>query len=544
MNKKSIFILGGIIIIGSVLRLYKLDTLPPSLEWDEVATGYDAYSVLKTGRDQYGNFLPLTFRSIDDYKPPLYTYLTAVSIAVLGWNDFAVRFPAAVLGILAILTTYTMVKEMFGREKFALLAAIFLAISPWHVNFSRLALETNSTVFFTTGGVWAFLKGRKSGLFLIVSAFFFGLDLYLYHNARVFVPILTLTLLGLYIREIWHRKVYVLLAFIVSGIFVLRLIPIVTSVEGQMRFAGTSIFTPAVPLDIAATKSLYNRLRKFDTEYGLSIYAKLFDNQYVMWMLMMYRNYLTHFSPEFWIFTDDYERHHMPQMGILYFIDIVFLYTGAYFLTKDKNKKSLIVLLVWILVAPIPASVTRDVPHALRSAIFMPAFQILIAAGVLGFGYILRKQKISSIVYTSLVIIGYFLTSSFFLHKFLFHFARETSSEWQYGRREAALYTDGIKDRYDRVLISTRLQQPHLFWLYYLKYDPARYLNGGGTVSGSWEEQRNKFDKYEFKTFDYTAMQDGRTLFVGLPTEFPSGVSRLKTINYLDGKEAIWIVEG
>lgn len=544
MSQKSLFILGGFLLIGAILRLYKLDSLPPSLEWDEVATGYDAYSILKTGRDQYGYAIPLSFRSIDDYKPPLYTYLTAVSIAILGWNDFAVRFPAALLGTLSILTTYVMVKEMLGKEKLALLSAFFLSISPWHINFSRLALETNSTIFFTTAGVWAFLKGRHRGFFLVISAILFGLDLYLYHNARVFVPILTFVLLCLYIKDVWRQKTYALIAFFISCIFVFRLIPIVTSVEGQMRFAGTSIFTPAVPLDIAATKSLYDRLRNYDDKYGISVYGKLFHNQYVMWGLMIFRNYLTHFSPGFWIFTDDYERHHMPQMGILYFIDILFLYTGIYFLAKNPHKKNLLVLLVWILTAPIPSAVTRDVPHALRSAIFMPIFQVLIAGGVLGLGQLFARYQIRRIAYTLLVIFGYVICVSFFLHKFLFHFARETSSEWQYGREEAALFTDKVKDQYERILVSIRLQQPYIFWLYYLKYDPVKYLKEGGTVSGSWEEERNKFANFEFTTFDYATMQDGRTLFVGLPNEFLPGTQKLKTIYDLDGKEAIWIVEG
>src|SRR3989304_8681256 len=97
---KRIILIGLIILLAGFLRLYNLASLPPSLEWDEVATGYDAYSILKTGRDQYGNCLPLTFRSLDDYKPPLYTYLTAISIWIWGWNDFAVRFTGAFLGTL------------------------------------------------------------------------------------------------------------------------------------------------------------------------------------------------------------------------------------------------------------------------------------------------------------------------------------------------------------------------------------------------------------------------------------------------------------
>src|SRR3990167_2020828 len=151
-----------IIILATVLRFYQLGQNPPSLNWDETAHGYNAYSILKTGRDEYGYRLPLSFRSFDDYKPPIYTYLVVPSVAAFGLNDFAVRFPSAFLGVLAVLFTYLMVKELFQKTPIALLSAFFLAISPWHLQFSRVAFETNSATFWSVLGTWAFLKGIKS----------------------------------------------------------------------------------------------------------------------------------------------------------------------------------------------------------------------------------------------------------------------------------------------------------------------------------------------------------------------------------------------
>src|SRR3989338_1229714 len=125
-----------IFILATVLRFYQLGQNPPSLNWDETAHGYNAYSILVTGRDEYGYRLPLSFRSFDDYKPPLYTYLVVPSIAVFGLSDFAVRFPSAAIGVLAVLATFLMVYELFKNYKIALLSAFFLCISPWHLQFS------------------------------------------------------------------------------------------------------------------------------------------------------------------------------------------------------------------------------------------------------------------------------------------------------------------------------------------------------------------------------------------------------------------------
>src|SRR3990167_1719234 len=112
MLKNNLALL-AIVILAAVLRFWQLGQNPPSLDWDEAAHGYNAYSILKTGRDEYGYKFPLYFRSFDDYKPPIYTYLVVPSIAIFGLNDFAVRFPSALIGVFAIMFTYFLVKELF-----------------------------------------------------------------------------------------------------------------------------------------------------------------------------------------------------------------------------------------------------------------------------------------------------------------------------------------------------------------------------------------------------------------------------------------------
>src|SRR3989344_3496317 len=114
MNKKIIIILllTIIIVIASVLRLWQLGQVPISPDLDEAALGYNAYSILQTGRDEYGKFLPIVLRSFDDYKPALYSYLTIPSILIFGLNVFAVRLPSAIFGILTVLATFFLVKEL------------------------------------------------------------------------------------------------------------------------------------------------------------------------------------------------------------------------------------------------------------------------------------------------------------------------------------------------------------------------------------------------------------------------------------------------
>src|SRR3989338_3908789 len=101
--RPRLLIFVAIIFLATVLRFYKLGQNPPGLYWDEAAFGYDAYSLLKTGKDHHGTTLPLFFESFGDWKLPVYNYLLVPSIAVSSLNEFAVRFPSAFLGSITVL---------------------------------------------------------------------------------------------------------------------------------------------------------------------------------------------------------------------------------------------------------------------------------------------------------------------------------------------------------------------------------------------------------------------------------------------------------
>lgn len=536
------YLLVCIIALASVLRFCQLGQNPPSLDWDETAHGYNAYSILKTGRDEYGLKLPLYFRSFDDYKPPLYTYLVVPSIAVFGVNDFAVRFPSAFLGVLAVLFTYLMVLELFKNRQVALLAALFLAISPWHLQFSRVAFETNSATFWSVLGTWAFLKGvsikgQRLIFWMSLAAFAFGANLFMYHNARVFIPIYSLMLLFLFRKKLFDLKKYLVVPAVISIVFVVFLIPIITSVAGQLRYKGTTIFADESPKYEASEKIAEDQKEGA----GQYLVGRIIHNRRLVYLPILFENYLSHFNPQFLFFTADMDRHHAPQIGLLYLWDLPFILLGMYLLIrKNFDTKAKIIVFWWFLIAPVASSVTWGVPHALRSEIYLPMYQVFSALGFYFFYQSIKNKLIVGLI--CLALIAHVL---FYLHQYYVHMPLEYSEAWLYGRKEASMFTESAKSDYDQIIVSTKLEQPHEFWLYYLKYDPAKYLSEGGTVSGGFLEDRNKFDKYLFKPIDFENQKnEKKTLFVGLPSEFPSGVKVIKSINYLNGEPAILIVEG
>ena len=75
-----------IFLLAGLLRLWGIGAVPVSLDWDEAALGYNAYSIYHTGRDEYGKFLPVILKSFDDYKPALYAYTIIPFIAFLIYH--------------------------------------------------------------------------------------------------------------------------------------------------------------------------------------------------------------------------------------------------------------------------------------------------------------------------------------------------------------------------------------------------------------------------------------------------------------------------
>lgn len=537
----------AIFLLAFFVRFYALGSVPPSLNADEVAIGYNAYSILKTEKDEFGSRFPLVFRSFDDYKMPVYVYLTVPSIAVFGLTDFAVRFPSAFFGVLSVLCTYFLVKELFKKSKnvkfkleyFPLLAAFFLAISPWHIQFSRSAYEANVALFFIIFGVFLLLKGVKSGQYLIPGIISVTLSIWTYHSSRVFVPLLGIGFIAIYWKELWKQKKYVCFSGIVGICIVLPLLLMSFSKEGQMRAMGVSILVNAqIP-------QRFNRWLADDyvTHSVPKFVATSIHNRRFAYIPAIIKGYLEHYSPNYFFSEVVLEKYHAPGVGLLYLWELPFVLYGIFVLIKLFHTESGSKLFLWwFLIAPVAASVTEQLPHPVRTLVFLPTFQVFTAVGVLSYIEKLRTQK--SLIRVSgyislLLIIG--LSLLFYLHQYFIHLPIEYSSAWQYGRKEAIEEVKKIQSEYDEIIVSTALDVPHIFFLYYLRYDPATYMREGGTVSGGFNEDRNTFGKYSFRPIKSLKILDKKILYVGMNFEIPKGASIIKTIYYKNGSEAFYL---
>ncbi len=590
MKSKILYlVLFVIIIISSVLRLWKLGDVPISPNWDEVALGYNAYSIIETGRDEYGQFLPIILRSFDDYKPALYAYLVIPFIKLFGLTVFAVRLPSAIFGILTVIATYFLVKEVFRQELktqnsklktasdavktasdavktttqnskveiIALLSSFLLALSPWHIQFSRIAFEANVGLAFNVFAVLFFLWGLKRPWFLALSSIAMAVNLYAYQSEKVFTPLLLLALIIIFRKKIiLVPKKYISVALIL-GFFVS--LPIIyytlTNRDALSRAQDVSILANQTPL----LQENVERLTK-DRE-NKDYIGFILDNRRITYLKNILSGYLSHLDLNWLFIKGDIARHHAPNMALLYLWELPFLLIGIYkLLFSNFPKKTKMFIFIWFLIAPVPASITSDVPHAVRTLNFLPTFQIFTAVGLLtaikavssikypafakaSAGRQILKIQIKYLIFT-ICILFFIFNFSYYLNQYFVQQNYFHAKYWQYGYKEIVEYLMPMHSKYNKIIVSNvqPLDQSHMFFLFYSKYDPAKYLAEGGTKSGIQEENRNKFLNFEFRPFNYYEENESNILLVGSPSDLKEIFKTIKRIDYPDGEVAIRIV--
>ncbi len=539
MSKKIILLLTLIIIVASILRLWQLSKVPSSPDWDEVALGYNAYSIMQTGRDEYGKFLPIILRSFDDYKPALYAYLAMPTISIFGLSVFSVRLPSAIFGILTVLAVFFLVKELFKKDSIALLTSFLLAISPWHIQFSRVAFEANVGVALNVFGILFFIKSFTKPWFLFLSALMWGLSLNVYQSEKIFVPLLIAVLVYVFKKEFFLiRKKYLLISFLIFTFICLPLIYFtLMNKDALARAKGVSIFynTSLIEENTAKIK----RDKDNNDILGLAL-----DNRRVEFVKNTVSGYLSHFNLNWLFITGDTARHHAPGMGLLYLIELPFLLIGIYYLIFGNfDKRVKIFIILWFLIVPIPASVTNDVPHAVRVINFLPIVQILTAIGIVTVVTALSNLKIKYLIFP-LFFISFIFNFLYYLNQYFVQQNYFHAKYWQYGYEGIVDHVASSQKNYNKIIVSNTatMDQSYMFFLFYLKYSPHKYLLEGGTLTGKIEG-KNKFANFEFRKFDYYAEKENNILLIGSPFDFQEEFKTIHKVNFPDNNLAIRIVE-
>ena len=368
-RKTNLLIITIILFLAFSIRVFDLENNPPGFFSDEAAIGYNAYKILKTGKDEYGVPFPIFFKSFGDYRLPIPIYANIPIIALFGLNERSVRLTAVIFGLISILFTMLSTLEIADKRT-AYLAGLLLAIMPWHIHFSRWGAESIYFPAIFSIGLYFYLKSFINLRLLSISSLFYGLSMYTYYPAIIIAPIFLLK--GLITLYIIKRKFNKFLYYSLFT-FLLFCLPLIYSYKaGNLQSRWKNIINNSLSRNEKIQNSIFS--------------------------------YLNHFSPDFLFIKGDsgfegqfISRHSVREFGQLHIFYLPLLLIGLLNGISKLDNPKLFSVLILLLLYPLGSALTSAGPFATRSVIGLIPLTILSAIGfnqLLNFIFNLKQKYI------------------------------------------------------------------------------------------------------------------------------------------------------
>lgn len=553
MSKRTKIFLCIIVLVAAALRLYRLSDVPPGVNRDEASVGVTAYSLMTTGRDEYGRFLPLSFESFGDWKLPLYIYAAIPFVKIFGLSELAVRLPSALAGIASVAALYYLVLELFQApsikhqilnkhqassikrikfwnleigawnlpEQIALLSAFVLAIMPWHIHISRVESEAIVALLFTILGSLTFLRSlkEKSLKKLTISSIFFAATYWTYHGNHVSTSLLILGLAGLYWQHI--VKIPRWWIAVATGVVLTLIILSVTVSADHTKIGGISIFgDPTV---------VHNQIElpRLAHDNPNALTARLAHNRLTYTITTVLQNYLKSYGPDFlFIRGGGNKAHNIQGFGNLHPIDALLLLLGISTLIVTAKHKHSKFILLWIAIGGIAAAITKDAPHSNRMLAVVPSLAIAIAAGIhmLFVTIAARAKKI----FVAVLSLGYLISMAMYLDMYMTHFPKNEAANWGYAYKKLTPVLFTPEHASKNVVMTYPQTSPYIFLLFYNGYSPARYQKEATRypISNDGFTDVSGFGRFSFRGIDWNkdpALPN--TLLVARKDEVPGDIA-------------------
>lgn len=535
-----------ITLLGGCLRFLDIGSIPAGLNVDEIAIGYDAYSILKTGRDMSGSFMPVSFQSLGDYKAPLYTYLTSIIIAVFGLNEFSIRFISAFFGTLAIPVIFFLANIIFKNNKISIFSALFLAISPWHIFYSRIVSESQVAMVLAMFGLFALIKFRAgSMLWGYISVFSIVSSMYAYHSERLFLP--AFFLIWAFINKGWliANRTKAVMVFLSGIVLVLPLLFDLIFGKSSIRAGQQSIY-----YDINFLRQVFVTPYSYHTFFD-SFYI-VFNQQWIYVIFFVIRKYLSFFQPDFLFFNAlPILTTGLYGLGVMYIFQAPFFFTGLIkaFSLKSDNKY---LLPVWFFLGVLPAAITLAEHHTVRTLVVVPVLAIISGVGLsIILNWFLQIRKVflkATIGLLFFLVVSINLFQAFLM--FNVHFPVEQADTFMVGNKEAVAWIEEENTRKEAVFDSRRFSNgqiiisvPYLYYLFYTKYDPKTFQ----ALFNDQADNQLKINNFTFREINWrTDRSQSDVLFIGSPWTLPEedlkDATILKKIYLPNGNETLRIV--
>jgi 4-amino-4-deoxy-L-arabinose transferase-like glycosyltransferase len=459
------------------LRLFRLDELPPGFYVDEAAIGVDAASLAATGHDLHGVAHPAIFEALEDWKHPIYTYVAVPCVRALGPTKLAVRLPAAILGTLTVIVLALLALELGTTDVVALLAALLLAITPWHIQYSRMAWEAVSLGFTAVLALTLYFRARRKGgaaRFALAGAAF-GLVLYSYTPAKLLLPAFMAGLVAIEVRDRrWVRMVSdrVQKQAASAPTPLVLLVPVEPPVP-RTAVRGKDALAFAVLLALVATPMVVAQVQHFH-EIQVRFNALSVLNEEHPFKAA-FDSYTAHLQPRFLFWSGDANaRQGWAGWGELLLATAPFVVVGLARVFMRRNAEDLI-LVAWFFIYPLGAALTSEgIPHASRSFLGVPLFCLLAAIGV---GAALERLEGTGTKLLGLVlIVGAFLGNGALAYRFYVEeYPTLAAPSWNAGVEELIATCEAKRGVWRHVQLTRELHVDRSLVLFFSRFDPVTF---------------------------------------------------------------------
>src|SRR3989344_1360808 len=437
---KKHFLLLLILLLAIFLRFWQLGLVPVGVTHDELGYIYNSYSISQTGKNVFGEFLPLlSWLYIGNFPfLPVPIYMSVPFFWFFGLSAFVGRLPSAILGTLDVFLLYILVKQIFNKTSLALLSALFLAISPWHLHFSRSAYDPNFALFFYLLGIVIFIyevRSKKLPIFSVV-AILFAIFSYRGMNIILFPLSLLLIWFGVTVLEMKRRQ-WTAFVIGIAGITASLFIVIMLNGKAYLTAEG-SIFG-----DMRMQQEIDTQIREAQ---GPLVIRRIFLNKPMYIVSKLRENYVKGYSPEFlFLYTEPNKIYSIWSRGRIFFLDMIFIIPGiAYLYQVNKSAATFVVLLA--LIAGLPGML-GGLPYSARNLLLSTVFPVFAAGGIL---FVWRSTLISRIrpLVLSILIISYSYLLGSYLFDYYGRYAFYSGEAWFQSLKEASYTILENKDRY------------------------------------------------------------------------------------------------
>lgn len=476
------FLFPAILLLAFALRVLFLGSVPQGVTHDELGYIFNAYSISKTGMNVFGEMTPLFTWMVVGGFPflPVPIYIGAIFFSFLPFSVFAGRLPSALLGTADVFLLYILVNQLFKNRALSLLSALFLAVSPWHLHFSRSAYDPNFSLFFYLLAAVVFFYEAEKKRIPIFSSLALLFAVFSYRGmSPVFLPFSCLLLwygiraYKLPLRSVLQRIV---------GIGIVLFLFLAAIVFFGKSYTQEALFFNDPKIQEAVNKEIR------EAEGPLFI-RRIFLNKPTYITAKLRENYLRGYSTEYlFLYTEPHRIYSIWSRGRVYALDLLFVIAGAIFLFSQKSRSAAVIIGA-VLIGGIPG-LLGGMPYSARNYLIAAFLPVLTAGGVVGLAH-LFKSKVAKIIFVVLIIVFYSYSVAGYLFDYYARYSHQAAESWAKSLKDVSLFVGDNAHLYDKVVIGNTSFGDVLQYALYNNIAPS-------DVQDSWRGRAMQNDRGEY----------------------------------------------